>query len=132
MKRIFSAALALILIAATALAATATLKLTSSQKLETQFAAFRDYLEKLPETDRQAWLAELETLVQQEAGGLIGLSTFYDASSQLADSEPMVWIPKSGSKYHSSPTCSNMKNPQEVTLSQAISRGYDPCKRCKP
>lgn len=132
MKRIFSAALVLMLLAVTALAATATLKLTSSQKLVTQFTAFRDYLDKLPEADRQAWMAELDALVQQEAGGLMGISAFYDASSQLDDSELMVWIPKSGSKYHSSSTCSNMKNPQEVTLSQAISRGYDPCKRCKP
>lgn len=30
--------------------------------------------------------------------------------------DPLVWIPRSGSKYHSKSTCSNMKNPIQVTL----------------
>ncbi len=42
----------------------------------------------------------------------------------------MVWIPKSGSKYHSDPECSNMKDPAQVSLSQAESMGYTPCKKC--
>ena len=37
----------------------------------------------------------------------------------------MVWIPKSGSKYHRSSDCSNMKNPCQVTQDEAISRCYD-------
>ena len=45
-------------------------------------------------------------------------------------SEVQVWIPNSGSKYHSSPSCSNMKNPRQVPISQAISMGYEPCKKC--
>ncbi len=44
--------------------------------------------------------------------------------------EQTVWIPQSGSKYHSNPSCSNMKNPTEVTISEAQSRGYEPCKKC--
>lgn len=44
--------------------------------------------------------------------------------------ETMVWIPKSGSKYHSDPKCSNMKDPAQVSLSQAKSMGYTPCKKC--
>ena len=46
------------------------------------------------------------------------------------DQETMVWIPKSGSKYHSDPGCSNMENPTQVTLSQAQANGYTACKRC--
>lgn len=42
----------------------------------------------------------------------------------------MVWIPKSGSKYHSYSGCSNMKNPSQVTQAQAIAKGYTPCKKC--
>lgn len=45
-------------------------------------------------------------------------------------SEVMVWIPASGSKYHSNPSCSNMKNPSEVPKSQAEAEGYTPCKKC--
>lgn len=42
----------------------------------------------------------------------------------------MVWIPKSGSKYHSRSSCSNMKNPAEVSISYALSKGYTACKKC--
>lgn len=47
-----------------------------------------------------------------------------------SQSETMVWIPKSGSKYHSHAGCSNMKNPSQVTQSEAEARGYTPCKKC--
>ena len=33
-------------------------------------------------------------------------------------------------KYHRLPSCSGMENPTEVTLEQAESWGYTPCKRC--
>ena len=44
--------------------------------------------------------------------------------------EAMVWIPASGSKYHRNSSCSNMKNPSQVTKSRAIEMGYTPCKKC--
>lgn len=44
--------------------------------------------------------------------------------------EQMVWIPKTGHKYHSSPTCSGMHDPRQVTLMEAMKRGYTPCSRC--
>ena len=44
--------------------------------------------------------------------------------------EEMVWIPQSGSKYHSKSGCSRMKNPTQVTVSKAESMGYTPCKKC--
>ena len=47
------------------------------------------------------------------------------------DTEEMVWIPTNGgTKYHTNSSCSKMKNPQEVTISQAKSRGFTPCGRC--
>lgn len=42
----------------------------------------------------------------------------------------MVWIPRTGHKYHSNPNCSNMKNPSKVDIQTAKSMGYDPCKKC--
>lgn len=42
----------------------------------------------------------------------------------------MVWIPKSGSKYHRTSTCSGMKNPEQVTREEAENLGYEPCKKC--
>lgn len=45
--------------------------------------------------------------------------------------EKLVWIPTNGgTKYHSISTCSNMINPLEVPLSEAISKGFEACKRC--
>ena len=48
----------------------------------------------------------------------------------VTKSGDMVWIPQSGSKYHSDPTCSGMKNPTQVPRTEAKSRGFAPCKRC--
>ncbi len=42
----------------------------------------------------------------------------------------MVWIPQSGSKYHSHSGCSGMIDPSYVTKEYAESLGFTPCKRC--
>ena len=52
------------------------------------------------------------------------------ATRSNASSGEMVWIPRTGHKYHSNPNCSNMKNPSQVPISDAISMGYDACKKC--
>ena len=62
-------------------------------------------------TTTQSAATQSTTVSQQSSGG-------------------MVWIPNSGSKYHSRSGCSNMKNPRQVTLDKAISLGYTPCKKC--
>ena len=57
--------------------------------------------------------------------------TATETPQEAQDTEERVWIPTNGgSKYHSNPSCSKMKNPQEVTISQAQSRGFTACKRC--
>lgn len=42
----------------------------------------------------------------------------------------MVWISEHGKRYHSSPSCSNMKNPSHVSRSTAESMGLTPCAKC--
>ena len=43
----------------------------------------------------------------------------------------MVWIPTNGgTKYHRHSSCSGMNNPSQVTIDEAQSRGFTPCKRC--
>ena len=42
----------------------------------------------------------------------------------------MVWIPSSGTKYHSRSSCSNMKSPRQVTLEYALAHGYTDCSKC--
>lgn len=71
-------------------------------------------------------LLTLQKLVEAE---LKSRGLFDDSD---ADDGPMVWVPRSGSKYHSKSTCSGMKNPRQVTLKEALSCGFTPCKRCKP
>lgn len=53
-----------------------------------------------------------------------------NAETPSGNTETKVWIPQSGSKYHRSSGCSNMKNPTQVTLNEAQSLGYTACKRC--
>lgn len=53
-----------------------------------------------------------------------------NTNDNQAASSDMVWIPNSGSKYHSRSGCSNMKNPRQVTKQEAENEGYEPCKKC--
>ena len=41
-----------------------------------------------------------------------------------------VWVSGSGKKYHNNPSCSKMKNPQEIDLLDAIEQGLEPCSKC--
>ncbi len=41
-----------------------------------------------------------------------------------------VYVTASGSKYHSNPNCSKMRNPKEMDLLEAIEAGYLPCGKC--
>ena len=43
-----------------------------------------------------------------------------------------VYITKTGTKYHLS-SCSSISNTKiSISLDNALSQGYEPCKRCKP
>ena len=87
--------------------------------------------------------AEQERIAQEQAAQEAQKQAKQEAAEQAAQEqtqqaeqasqeqqEQMVWIPQSGSKYHSNLTCSGMSNPTQVTLSEAQSMGYEPCKRC--
>ena len=47
-----------------------------------------------------------------------------------ADANGTVWVTATGSKYHSTSTCSGMKNPMKVTLEHAKEAGYTACQKC--
>ena len=49
---------------------------------------------------------------------------------QKSSSSEMVWIPRTGQRYHRNQSCSGMKNPSYVTIEEAIRRGFTPCKKC--
>jgi len=42
----------------------------------------------------------------------------------------MVWVSATGKKYHTNSSCSGMKSPYQLTLSEAAAEGYTACKRC--
>lgn len=60
-----------------------------------------------------------------------GKCTSCGAKDPNYSSKEMVWIPTNGgTKYHSKSSCSNMKDPIQVTKEEAIKQGFEPCKRC--
>lgn len=50
--------------------------------------------------------------------------------SQPTSSGGTVWVPRTGTKYHRSSNCSNMKSPRQMSESDAINAGYSACKKC--
>lgn len=42
----------------------------------------------------------------------------------------IVYISRTGSKYHSNPSCSNMKNPTAISIEEAQAKGLEACKKC--
>ena len=45
------------------------------------------------------------------------------------DKPKVVYITKSGKKYHYSKSCGK-RNYKAVSLSEAVKKGYEPCKKC--
>lgn len=60
----------------------------------------------------------------------ISTEATYNKESTGVTEEILVWISKTGERYHSIPDCSNMKNPLQVTIEEAEIREYTPCMRC--
>ena len=89
-----------------------------AEKKAQEEAAAKAEAEKKAQEEAAA-KAEAEKKAQEEA-----------AAAETAAKEQTVWISSTGSKYHSNPNCSNMQSAQEVTLSDAIAMGYEPCARC--
>jgi hypothetical protein len=44
--------------------------------------------------------------------------------------EVYVYVSRTGTKYHSNPYCSNMKNPWYMTLGEALAMGRGACSKC--
>lgn len=52
-------------------------------------------------------------------------------NNTVVTSREQVWIPaKGGTRYHKSSSCSNMKNPRQVSRKTAEQKGYTPCRKC--
>lgn len=44
--------------------------------------------------------------------------------------ETMVWIPRTGVRYHANANCSGMDGPRLVSVTEARDLGYTPCNNC--
>ena len=87
------------------------------------------YQVEVPENDAQTSSESVTPAPQTES---ITPSTQAKTVQPSSDQpqEQMVWIPESGSKYHSNSSCSGMNNPTQVTISEAKAAGYTACKKC--
>ena len=60
-------------------------------------------------------------------------ATSDDAASTTSiavNPDKLVYITKSGKKYHADEHCSDMKNPTRTIIDDAVAKGYEPCKKC--
>lgn len=98
--------------------------LEENSKLKEENASLQSEIESLK--------AELEKLKQQPIQKTSANSSSSSNSIESSGSSEMVWLTQYGEKYHSKPNCgrSNPNTSYQVTLSEAQSRGYPPCKKC--
>ena len=85
------------------------------------------------EEDAAAELDAQESTTSSASLSGLGSSGSTAGSASAADeaSETTVWIPTNGgTRYHSSSSCSSMKNPTQTTQSAAEAAGYTACRKC--
>ena len=85
--------------------------------------------------DIQSFESTQEVAVDSAGDGkeeIVSDTQNYGNSGNDTASTDMVWVASSGKgkKYHSDPTCSNMKNPVQITKQQAVAEGKDACSKC--
>lgn len=92
----------------------------------------------VPETTETA-IEPTETVIETTEPVIETTEAIIETTAVVAESttqpteptEEMVWIPThGGTKYHSRAGCSNMIDPAQVPISEAIARGFGPCGRC--
>ena len=61
-----------------------------------------------------------------------GLTTSSQSNNNSSiDQKPeLVFISRTGSKYHKDSTCSKMKNPVSISIAEAQEKGYTSCSKC--
>lgn len=92
----------------------------------------KETLSKLKDADVQVYRSDLEgDIFVHSDGKKVTIETSKSSTKEPSSTnEAMVWILKSGKKYHSSSDCSNMKNPIQISISEAERLGFTPCEKC--
>lgn len=57
-------------------------------------------------------------------------TTMHGTTQPPSTDSNMVWVSRTGKRYHSNAGCSGMKNPVQIPLQEAQQRGLSPCKNC--
>ena len=57
-------------------------------------------------------------------------SSYYETQIYVVENKTLVWISRTGKRYHLNSNCSNMKNPLQITIDEAEIRDYTPCNKC--
>ena len=79
----------------------------------------------------QAAVKAFQEMNGLSADGVAGEQTLSVLYDQSAKRQQWVWIQDgSGTKYHSNSSCSQMKTPRKVTITEAASLGFEPCGKC--
>ena len=75
--------------------------------------------------------SELEQ-VEPEDDEQINLEAFAEDEAVVSETneEVLVWVCETGKCYHSKSSCSRMKNPWQVTLSEALEDDKRACSKC--
>lgn len=92
----------------------------------------KDLARKYPQARYAAKILEISGGGVQTFGCNIELDVIVEekkSSTAPPVGETIVYIDHSSKKYHSKPTCSGMKNPKSIPLSQAKKK-YTACKKC--
>lgn len=84
-----------------------------------------------PETKEPDKTEETKTDTQNNASGNSETTSTTENSNEAeTPSEDVCYIYPTGKKFHVNSSCSSKSVPREVTVSEAESMGYTPCKKC--
>jgi endonuclease G len=65
-------------------------------------------------------------------GLIIAVFVLITGAVYAASQDTTVYITNTGEKYHTG-RCASVRNSKTaVSLGEAVTKGYEPCKRCKP
>jgi hypothetical protein len=81
---------------------------------------------QLETTTQEETTPQPETTIQPETTTQLETTALEPKQTQ----NEVVWIVNTGNKYHKDKSCSQMVEPYTISKSDAISQGYEACKKC--
>lgn len=95
---------------------------------------------RLPESEEQSLIltglkhpfggSRVTTAINMELPEGTALTVYGGDAILQPGQESLVWVSKSGSKYHRVADCSKMKEPTSMSEAEALAAGKEPCGNC--